>query len=76
MQARVRLTWQESLFSLAVTAITLAGTTVILVVGGLHVLDGTLTVGTLLVVIAYLAAVYDPVSAIGGTRSDRCSRRW
>ncbi|MYD69973.1 MAG: ABC transporter ATP-binding protein [Acidobacteria bacterium] len=67
MRARVRLTWQESLFSLAVTAITLAGTAVILVVGGLHVLDGTLTVGTLLVVIAYLAAVYDPVSAIAHT---------
>ena len=67
MQARVSLTWQESLFSLAVTAITLAGTAVILVVGGLHVLDGTLTIGTLLVVIAYLAAVYDPVSAIAHT---------
>ena len=67
MQAQVRLTWQESLFSDAVTAITLAGTAVILVVGGLHVLDGTLTVGTLLVVIAYLAAVYDPVSAIAHT---------
>ena len=67
MRARVRLTWQESLFSLAVTGITLAGTAVILVVGGLHVLDGTLTVGTLLVVIAYLAAVYDPVSALAHT---------
>ncbi len=67
MQARVRLTWQESLFSLAVTAITLTGTAVILVVGGLHVLDGTLEVGELLVVIAYLAAVYDPVSAIAHT---------
>ncbi len=67
MRARVRLTWQESLFSLAVTAITLAGTAVILVVGGLHVLDGTLSIGTLLVVTAYLAAVYDPVSAIAHT---------
>ena len=67
LRARVRLTWQESLFSLAVTAITLAGTAVILVMGGLHVLDGTLTIGTLLVVIAYLAAVYDPVSAIAHT---------
>ena len=67
MRARVRLTWQESLFSLAVTTVTLAGTAVILVVGGLHVLDGRLTVGRLLVVIAYLAAVYDPVSAIAHT---------
>jgi len=64
MRARLKLTWQESLFSVAVTAITLAGTAVILVVGGLHVVNGTLTLGSLLVVIAYLAAVYDPISAI------------
>lgn len=67
MQARLNLTWQESLFSVAVTAITLAGTALILVVGGLHVLDGRLTVGALLVVIAYLAAVYDPISEIART---------
>lgn len=64
MRARLSLTWQESLFSVAVTAITLAGTALVLIVGGLHVLDGTLTLGSLLVVIAYLAAVYDPLSAI------------
>ncbi|MDA1092664.1 MAG: ABC transporter ATP-binding protein [Acidobacteria bacterium] len=67
MHARLALTWQESLFSVAVTAITLAGTALILVVGGLHVLDGRLTVGALLVVIAYLAAVYDPISEIART---------
>ena len=69
MQARLTLTWQESLFSATVTAVTLAGTALILVVGGLHVLDGRLTVGSLLVVIAYLAAVYNPVSEITRTTS-------
>jgi ATP-binding cassette subfamily B protein len=64
MHARLRLTWQESLFSLVVTTITLAGTALVLGVGGLHVLEGTLTLGSLLVVVAYLAAVYDPISAI------------
>ena len=67
MQARLTLTWQESMFSVAVTAITLAGTALILVIGGLHVIDGRLTVGTLLVVVAYLAAVYDPISEIART---------
>ena len=67
MQARLRLTWQESLFSVVVTAITLSGTALVLGVGGLHVLDGTLTVGSLLVVIAYLAAVYTPLSSIAHT---------
>ena len=64
MRARLGLTWQESMFSVTVTAITLVGTALVLVVGGLHVLDGTLTLGSLLVVVAYLAAVYNPISEI------------
>jgi ATP-binding cassette, subfamily B, bacterial len=67
MHARLRLTWQESLFSVVVSVITLSGTALVLGVGGLHVLDGTLTVGSLLVVIAYLAAVYNPLSSIAHT---------
>jgi len=67
LQARLTLTWQESLFSVTVTAITLGGTALVLAVGGLHVLDGRLTVGGLLVVVAYLAAVYNPLSAIAHT---------
>jgi ABC-type multidrug transport system fused ATPase/permease subunit len=66
-RARLSLTWQESLFSLVVTVITLAGTALVLIVGGLHVIRGTLTVGELLVVVAYLAAVYNPISAIAHT---------
>ncbi len=66
-RARVGLTWQESLFSVAVTAVTLAATAIILVAGGLHVLNETLTVGELLVIIAYLARVYDPVAEIAHT---------
>ena len=67
MRARLGLTWQESLFSVAVTSVTLAGTALVLIVGGLHVLAGTLTVGSLLVVLAYLAAVYTPISEIART---------
>ncbi len=67
MRARLRLTWQESAFSVVVTAITLGGTALVLAVGGLHVLRGELTVGSLLVVIAYLAAVYNPLSSIAHT---------
>lgn len=67
MTARLRFTWQESLFTLAVSAITLSGTALVLGVGGLHVLRGELTIGTLLVVVAYLAAVYGPLSSIAHT---------
>lgn len=65
--ARMTLTWQESLFSVVVTAITLLGTALVLGVGGVHVLRGDLTVGSLLVVIAYLGAVYNPLSSIAHT---------
>ena len=67
MSARLRYTWQESTFTLIVALITLTGTAVVLGVGGLHVLRGELTVGGLLVVIAYLAAVYGPLSSIAHT---------
>jgi ATP-binding cassette subfamily B protein len=67
MSARLRYTWQESTFTLIVALITLSGTALVLGVGGLHVLRGELTVGGLLVVIAYLAAVYGPLSSIAHT---------
>ncbi len=64
---RVRLTWQESLFSVGITSVTMVGTSLVLFVGGLHVLRGELTIGSLLVVIAYLGSVYGPLSAIAHT---------
>jgi ATP-binding cassette subfamily B protein len=67
MSARLKFTWQESLFTLTVTAITLTGTALVLTVGGLHVLQGELSAGELLVVIAYLGALYGPLSSIAHT---------
>ncbi len=67
MNARLRLTWQESKFSVMVTAITMSGTALVLGIGGLHVMRGELTIGQLLVVISYLAAVYGPLSTIAHT---------
>jgi ABC-type multidrug transport system fused ATPase/permease subunit len=67
MRARIRITWQQSMFSVIVSTITILGTGLILVVGGLHVMRGQLSIGTLGVVIAYLAAVYGPLSSIAHT---------
>ena len=64
---RVAFTWQESAFAVLVAVITMAGTAVVLIVGGVRVLQGELTVGQLLVVTAYLAAVYGPLSSIAHT---------
>ena len=65
--ARVKLTTQQTLFTLAVHSTTAAGTALVLGFGAKHVLEGTLSVGELLVVMAYIAAVYQPLEAISNT---------
>jgi ATP-binding cassette, subfamily B, bacterial len=67
MNARIAITWQQSLFSVVVSTITILGTALVVIVGGRLVMTGQLSVGRLLVVIAYLAAVYGPLSAIAHT---------
>ena len=67
MNARISVTWQQSLFSVAVGTITILGTGLVIVVGGIHVMRGQLKVGELTVVIGYLAAVYGPLSSIAHT---------
>ena len=40
MNARIAITWQESLFGLAVALVTILGTALVVIVGGTHVLNG------------------------------------
>jgi ATP-binding cassette subfamily B protein len=67
MKARIAITWQQSLFSVVISTITILGTALIVIVGGILVMRGQLTVGRLYVVINYLGAVYGPLSAIAHT---------
>ena len=67
MGARIAITWQQSLFSVVVSTITILGTALVVIVGGAYVMNGRLTIGQLTVVISYLAAVYGPLSAIAHT---------
>jgi ATP-binding cassette subfamily B protein/subfamily B ATP-binding cassette protein MsbA len=67
MNARIAITWSQSLFSVAVSTITIVGTALVVIVGGNFVMKGQLTIGQLTVVIAYLGAVYGPLSAIAHT---------
>jgi ABC-type multidrug transport system fused ATPase/permease subunit len=67
MNARIAITWQQSLFSVVVSTITILGTALVIIVGGTFVLRGRLTIGQLTIVISYLAAVYGPLSAIAHT---------
>jgi ATP-binding cassette, subfamily B, bacterial len=67
MHERLAVTREESSFSFLVASITVGGASLVLAIGGLHVLHGTLTVGTLLVIVTYLGFVYGPLSAIATT---------
>ena len=67
MRARIGVTWEQALFGLVVGTITILGTALVLVVGGMHVMRGQMTIGDLTVVLAYLGALYGPLAAIAHT---------
>jgi ABC-type multidrug transport system fused ATPase/permease subunit len=63
-RARVDLTDHQVRYGLAVGLLTTTGTALVVGVGASQVLGGGLTLGELLVVLAYLASVYTPLEAI------------
>ena len=67
---RVRLTAAEGLFGLLVNLATGTGTAVVLYVGILNVQSGILTLGELLLVMAYLSQLYRPLETISKTVAD------
>ena len=67
VNARIRLTIRQTVFALAVNMITTIGSALVLGYGGWQALQGRLTVGDLIIVIAYIAAVYSPLEAISTT---------
>jgi len=67
--AYVRATQADARFGLFVGLVTAAGTAAVMWVGAVDVLHGRATVGTLLVFLAYLAALYVPLHASTSTAS-------
>jgi len=67
IDARVDVTVRQTLFSLAVTMTTAIGTAMVLGLGAYHAVQGSITAGQLLVVLAYVAAVYKPLETISYT---------
>jgi ABC-type multidrug transport system fused ATPase/permease subunit len=65
--ARIRLTVLQTLFSLGVNTITALGSALVLGFGANQVFQGRITAGTLLVLLAYIAAVYKPLETISTT---------
>jgi ABC-type multidrug transport system fused ATPase/permease subunit len=64
---RVKVTVRQTLFTLAVNTSTALGTALVLGFGAYRALHGRITPGELLVVLAYIAAVYRPLEAISTT---------
>jgi ABC-type multidrug transport system fused ATPase/permease subunit len=67
MAARVALSGRESWFSLVVGNLIMLGTSAVVLYGGIQVVYGQLTIGTLLMALAYLGFVYGPLAGIAHT---------
>lgn len=67
VNARVRLTVRQTAFSLVVNTTTAAGTALVLGFGVYKILQGSMTPGELLIVLAYIASIYQPLEAISNT---------
>jgi len=64
-----RSTAADMWFKLAVGLVTAVGTAALMWLGGRAALDGTVTAGTVLVFLSYLAALYGPLTAMSYTAS-------
>src|SRR5689334_16861058 len=67
LEARITTVRQESVFAVVVNALTVAGTSLVILIGGLSVLHGRISLGTLLLVLAYLGFIYGPLCGIANT---------
>ena len=65
VRGRVRLALGEGRFSVALGLLVGIGTTLVLFLGIAHVQAGTLSLGSLLLVMGYVAKLFDPMKTIG-----------
>jgi ATP-binding cassette subfamily B protein len=73
IRACLQTTVSELQFSVGVNAATAVGTAVLMLVGGIQVLHGSLTVGSLLVFLSYVAALYGPMETLAYLSSSLAS---
>jgi ABC-type multidrug transport system fused ATPase/permease subunit len=67
VDARVRVTVRQTLFSLVVNSTTAAGIALVLGFGVYQILQARMTAGELLVVFSYITSIYAPLEAISTT---------
>jgi ATP-binding cassette subfamily B protein len=68
--ARLRVTYEQARYGFAVGMITSTGTAAVMLVGLKHVHAGALSLGNLLLVMAYLTRLYEPLRVIGKRAAD------
>jgi ATP-binding cassette subfamily B protein len=71
MAARLRAALEENCYSLVVGLITACGTAAVLFIGARDVRAGTLSLGDLLLAMAYLGKLYDPLKSLGKQLASR-----
>lgn len=64
---RVKLTVSQSIYTLGVQTATAAGASLILTVGSYAVLHGRISIGELIVLMTYIASVYQPLEQMSAT---------
>ncbi len=64
MRGEIQVAWIEGGFDLLVAVTLAVGTALTLFIGVLHIRSGLLTLGALLMVVAYLAELYEPLTSI------------
>lgn len=67
VDGRVKLTVRQTVFSLGVNLVTAIGTALVLGIGAFAVMNNSLTLGGLIVVMSYVAAMYKPLETISST---------
>jgi ATP-binding cassette subfamily B protein/subfamily B ATP-binding cassette protein MsbA len=67
LAANLRLYTFQSIYSAFVNVLIAVGTALVMWIGASHVLDGTLTIGALLVFTTYLASLYAPINSLTQT---------
>jgi ATP-binding cassette subfamily B protein len=69
MRATIAMTWAQFRFKIALGAITALGTAGVFYVGAQHALSGRLSLGTILVFLAYLSSLYSPLQDVSHSSS-------
>jgi ATP-binding cassette subfamily B protein/subfamily B ATP-binding cassette protein MsbA len=64
IQAYLRAILSQLQFKVSVSGVTAIGTAVMMVMGGFQVLEGSLSLGSLLVFLSYLASLYAPMETL------------